>query len=308
MQDMSAAGELYEKAENYYTKGDYAKAADHFARSFNIFRTSGDAALNAAACYALVHDTANAFRYLRYAIDLGKAGFENDPDFSAVARYSTFQDLAWLAQRRKEEIDKQPIKSILKKPQNLPPEIKLPVIILFHDFNSSPQKAWNDFKNFLETCNCLVFIPSGSKILGWDLFDWEENDEEYQRIKDEIEEFLLMQKNADKQKVILMGFGKGGFLANSFGMLLSEKCQGIINWYGTFPTNLSASIIKNKNIRFWSFIAANDNTALNEKIITQTERLAGYGIQATYKTLPGGHYLPQNMTELLTEAMKWLLP
>lgn len=301
MSDMQAAGEAYDEGEKYYTKGDYKKAAESFARSFEIFKTSVDAAFNAAVCFALINDTAQAFKYLRYAIDLGKHDFENDPDLINLKKYSTFNDLVYLARQRYESIQNQKPIPLIKRPATL--EENTLVFIIFHDFNSSPKKTWEIFKEVLEN-KTLAFLPSGSKILGYDLFDWSQDEEEYERIAEEIDEFLLMQKITSKHKVILMGIGKGGFLANSFAILFPEKFHMVINWFGSFPNNLRLPGRDNhEQLTFISILGEKDSPEYNEKIENVLERIRINGLKTKVYKIPTGRYLPENKNELLRKIL-----
>jgi predicted esterase len=305
--EIDEAAEYYRLGQDQYSAGKFSEAAENFAKCFNMIGSNRKAAYNAACCYAQANNKAKAIEYAYKALQQGIFGFAEDKDFANIKDSPEFRELVGMATLMKEETLKQSIKPIVIFPPGYDKSKKYPMIVALHGFGSGPIEFSSYYKEAAEKNNCVLFLCRGTKILGKESFAWNLDQEEYERVFDEIS-MAIIQYNIDKEKVILSGYSQGGgFMAYAFGMVYSQIFCGIIPVAGSMPTNLSVSKMKNKDLKIYAVVGLRDN----QNTVAQNEKakkiFTDNNVDFKLNKLDIGHAYPANSTELLTEAFKWFI-
>ncbi len=302
---MRESGDEFLLGEEHYKNRRFEKAGDHFAKSFEILKNNKEAAYNAACAYSLAKMNAKALEYCEKALKNGQYDFSS-PDLYNISGEDQFQTLLLKAEILEDEIKNQSIAPIFRLPKNYDENKSYPLIIAFHGFNSNAAAFSAYYEKVAQDNNCILMLCTGSKIIKANAFAWTFEQEEYERIFDEIEMAKLRYK-ITPGKIILTGIAQGGFMTYALGMIKSEEFCGLLPVGGLMPQNISMSLVKNKKVKVYSIIGLKDN----EKVITQNEeaetafkqngnpfKLDKYNIANEF---------PVNRDAVLDQAIKWLL-
>lgn len=303
---MNVAGEHFRKGDEYFKQRKFDKAADEFALSFETLKTNKDAAYNAASAYSLAKNTKKAIEYLTKAINTGRYDFENDPDFSNIKGTTEYQELLIKAADLKQKMLNQSIEPLIILPKNFDKTKTYPLLIAFHGFNTNPQEFASVYENIASKNNMILMLCRGTKIIAFNSFTWNFEQEEYERILEEIE-MTQLKYPINPSKIILTGYSQGANMAYSLGMVFSQMFCGIIPVAGTMPKNVSINRMKNKNIKIFSITGLRDNPNILEQNRDAEKNFSQNNIAFKLKEFDIGHAYPANKDEVISEALKWML-
>ena len=303
---MHESGEYFKEGEEYYKKRKFEKAGDAFAKSFDILGTNGEAAYNAACAYSLANVKDKAIEYSEKALKAGIYDFEDEPDFFNIKGTNEFQDIVFRSKIMKEEVMNQSMEPIFIMPDGYTKSKKYPLIVAFHGFNSSPDNFSVIYKDVANELGCILMLSRGTKVIKKGSFAWTYEEEEYNRVLDEIEMAKLMH-SVDPSKVILTGFAQGGFMAYALGLVKSQDFRGILPVAGLIPKNVSVSKMRNKDMKVFAIVGEKDSP----KILSQNREgqkvFKQNNVPFKLKTFDIGHEYPPNRKEVLKEGLKWIL-
>lgn len=303
---MHDAGEFFKEGEELYKNRKFEKAGDAFAKSFDILGNNGEAAFNAACAYSLAEVKDKAIQYCEKALRAGVYDFEGEPDFFNIKGTNEFQDIVFRAKIMKEEMMSQPIDPVFIMPDGYSKAKKYPLIVAFHGFNSSPDNFSIIYRDVAKDLGCILMLCRGTKVLKQGSFAWTYEEDEYNRVLDEIEMAKLMY-SVDPSKVILTGFAQGGFMAYALGMVKSQDFRGVIPVAGLLPTNVSVGNMQNKNMKIYAIIGEKDSPKILKQNTEAKEKFLENHVPMKLKQFDIGHEYPPNRKEVLTEAFKWIL-
>lgn len=305
MKDMQKAGEFFTKAEELYEKGSYKEAGIHYSKSFNVLKTNEAAAYMAAVSYDNAGKKDKTFSWLRKAINSGKHDIK-EKDFKNFSGEPEYSELANIAKLMKKQLDSQAIESKIIIPESVDKKEKQPLLIVFHGFNSNPDEVYPYYKKTAEALGLVVMLPRGDEVIDQNKFAWTNEEEEYNRILEELDEIIL-KHNIDEDKVILSGFSQGAFLTYALGMVFSEKFKGIIPVAGTVPTNISTDKIENKNLKIVSIVGKRDSENLVKQNKEAAEKFSVSGIKFRLQEFDINHEYPENYNEVILQSAEWII-
>ncbi|NUM51779.1 MAG: dienelactone hydrolase family protein [Flavobacteriales bacterium] len=303
---MNIAGEHFRKGDEFFKQRKFDKAGDEYALSFETLKTNKDAAYNAASAYSLAKNTPKAIEYLTKAVKTGRYDFENDPDFSNIKGTKEYQELLVLAADLKLKMQNQSIEPLIILPKNFDKTKTYPLLVAFHGFNSNPQEFVSVYENIATKHSMILMLCRGSKIIAFNSFTWSFEQEEYERILEEIE-LVQLKYNINPAKIILTGYSQGANIAYSLGMVFSQLFCGIIPVAGTLPKNVSITRMKNKNIKLYSIVGLRDNPNILEQNREAEKSFTQNNIAFKLKEFDIGHAYPPNKEEVFSEAIQWML-
>ncbi len=303
---MQQAGEYYNKGQEFYKQRKFDKAGEAFAQSFETLKTNKEAAYHAAASYALAKNTEKSLHYLEKAIKTGWYEIENDPDFASVKSNSRFQELLQLAKNLKEKMLTQSIEPLFILPNNYDKTKAYPLLIAFHGFNENPQEFAAHYTHVANKHNMILMLCRGTKIIAFNSFAWTYEQEEYERVLEEIE-IAQLKHNILPGKIILSGYSQGANFAYALGMVFSQQFSGILPVAGTLPSNVTIAKMKNKKLRIYSIIGLRDNPNIVEQNRQAQKKFEEHGFSYKLQEFDIGHGFPPDKNNVLSDAIEWLL-
>ncbi len=303
---MKESGEYYKQGEEFYKVRKFDKAGDAFAKSFEILGTNKEAAYNAACAYSLAGDKANALKYCEKALRTGMFDFEGNPDFFNIKGTDEFQDIVYRAKIMKEAVANQSIDPTFILPEGYSKAKKYPLLVAFHGFNSNPKNFSNIYKKVARENQCILMMCCGSKIIKQGSFAWQFEEDEYNRVIDDID-MAKLRYSVDPTKVILTGFSQGGFMVYALGMVQSQNIAGLIPVGGLMPQNLSMKLVRNKGMKVYSIIGDKDSPKVIKNNEGAKTSFSQNGNPFKLDRYDMGHEYPANKDAVLTRAIQWIL-
>lgn len=305
--EIKEASVFYEKGEELYDQGKYAEAAENFGKAHSIIKSNKKAAYKAACAYAMANDKANSIAYMNKAMQAGYYDFQGKDCFKNISATPEFRQMIEVASMLKKDLEEKYIEPIVHFPPGYSKDKKHPLILVFHGFSDNPKTFIENYKATANDLGAVVMAFRGTKPLGNDLYAWNFEFEEYQRIYDDFQEALL-KYGIDKSKVIVSGFWQGGLMAYAMGITFSGDFCGILPISGTMPQGgLSIEKMENKNIKIFSAVGERDGEEIIEDNKKAKSEFTAHNIAYKLNMYDIHHSFPPNKEAVLKEAFNWFM-
>jgi phospholipase/carboxylesterase len=326
---------LQRKAEEAYRARDYVECARAYAE---LLRRSPNAPLalyNLACCYALLGaaDKAGAFLEAAYAAGLEDASLpDKDPDFEGVRSAPAFQSSLQAVRERVARLDPQkgqriefPARAMERmavlEPEGYDAAKAYPLVIGLHGAGSSPGEFSPFFEPAFRKAGVLFCVPQGQypvavaaeRPIGYVWFEREPGAarlvprpasralaEEYVTT---VLEAVKKTRKVDGDRVYLMGFSQGAFLAYSAGIRGGGAFRGVIPIGGWLtPADFSAGeVAAARASEFLVCHSPQDRGIPMAECEASVEFLRKGGVPVSLFTYEGGHVISPPLVEKITE-------
>ncbi len=329
------AAEIQRKAEEAYRAGDYVECARAYAELLRRRPNAPLALYNLACCYALLGaaDKAGIFLEAAYAAGLEDPALpDQDPDFEGVRTAASFQaslkSVRGMAARREPKEGRRvefPAQAMERmtvlEPEGYDPNKAYPLVIGLHGAGSTAEEFSPFFASAFRKAGVLFCTPQGQypvfvaaeRPIG---YIWFEDDggatqrvprPAFRRLAEEYVraalEAVKKTYKVDEDRVFLMGFSQGAFLAYSVGIKGGAAFRGVIPVGGWLtPADFSAEEVATaRSTQFLVCHSPQDRGIPMAECEASVEFLRKAGVPVSLFTYEGGHVITPSLVKKITD-------
>ncbi|MEW5765299.1 MAG: TPR end-of-group domain-containing protein [Acidobacteriota bacterium] len=329
------AGEIQRQAEEAYRARDYVESARAYAELLRRRPNAPLALYNLSCCYALLGAADKAGLFLEAAFAAGLEDLalpDRDPDFDGVRGAPSFQ--ASLKSARERAAQREPKEGrriefparamermTVLEPEGYDPARAYPLVIGLHGAGSSPEEFAPFFGPAFRKAGVLFCTPQGQypvavaaeRPIGYLWFEAEAGTDRRvprpasRKLAEEyvtaVLEAVKTTHKVDMDRVYLMGFSQGAFLAYSAGIRGGGAFRGVIpigGWLtpGDFsPQEISAA----RASEFLVCHSPQDQGIPMAECETSVEFLRKGGVPVSLFTYEGGHVISPPLVRKITD-------
>ena len=197
---------------------------------------------------------------------------------------------------------------IFLHPAGLPQNQKTALIVFLHGSGSSPEECEPVFAPLVDAWKCSVLYPRGSKKKGVfpngnGAYDWD--------AANDVDAVIAAIKNLegiDPERVFLTGFSSGAIMTYRVAFRAPGMFAGVIPFSGVVPgeylttTNIPTLSAK---VPFYVANGTQDKAVSPDKAKAAESYLKKLGVPVKVNLFEGAHYLPDNVFDVLKEAIDW---
>lgn len=275
---------------------------------------------NVACMHSLLGNKDEAFKYLDKAIDKGLGGgqivqqMEGDSDLDNIRKDPRYaKALARAKEKYSERRDTgrqiQP-KYRVTLPRNHDKNKAAPLIVAFHGLGQNMDAATERWKKAADEVGAILLAPQGTYDQGEGRISWGSNLRQIEdNVMSAIDEVMDDHK-VDADRVVLVGFSQGGWVAYGLALRSPDTFRGIIPVAGRFASDSPGAFEDKaiKKLRVCILVGADDRDALVEGNKDAAERFQKAGAKVKLNVYDDvGHDFPRNAVEEQVRALKFVL-
>ncbi|MEW6758590.1 MAG: tetratricopeptide repeat protein [Acidobacteriota bacterium] len=329
------AGEIQRQAEEAYRARDYAESARAYAELLRRRPNAPLAMYNLACCYALLGaaDKAGIFLEAAYTAGLEDPTLpDQDPDFEGVRGAASFQaslkTVREMAARREPKEGRRvefPAQAMERmtvlEPEGYDADKAYPLVIGLHGAGSAAEEFGPFFASAFRKAGVLFCAPqaqypvaaAAERPIGYVWFETEAGSARRvprpasRRLAEEyvttVLEAVKKTHKVDGDRVYLMGFSQGAFLAYSAGIRGGKAFRGVIPIGGWLtPADFSAEeVAAARSTEFLVCHSPQDLGIPMAECETSVEFLRKAGVPVSLFTYEGGHVISPPLVKKIAD-------
>lgn len=201
-----------------------------------------------------------------------------------------------------------PAGPIFLRPVGISRDRKTALIVFMHGSGSSPEECEPVFAPLVDAWNCSVLYPRGSQKSGVfpngnGAYDWDASKD-----VDAVIEAIKNLEGIDPKRVFLTGFSSGAVMTYRVAFRAPGMFAGVIPFSGFVPGEyLTATnpLALSPKVPFYIFSGDKDNAVTPGNAKKAESYLKKLGTPVKVNIFDGTHYLPENIFDVLKEAIEW---
>ncbi len=258
---------------------------------------------NQACCLSKLGQTDEAFAALTKAFEFNYLDLDHmkmDSDLDPIRKDPRYQAL----------IDSVSYNDVfaVHTPEGLP-EGPAPLIVVLHGRGGNEEKMIETYRGIADKLKAVLVAPRGPLTGGFDRYSWQRNTEDEAAMK-KIAETISAVKgkmSIDGAKVYLVGEKQGGKMATLFALMHPDLVAGAVPLNGYWNKYYYADFLdkaREAGLKICMIQGKDDPGFARSK--DGVKQLTEKGLTAKLVEFEGGKDLPENIAELVIEAIRWM--
>jgi predicted esterase len=197
---------------------------------------------------------------------------------------------------------------VVHTPEGLP-EGPVPLIVFLHGRGGNEEKIIEKYKGVADSLKAILVAPRGPLTGGFDRYSWQRNTEEdvaVKKLKATITA-VKAEKSIDGTKVFIVGDKQGGKIATLFALMNPDLVAGAVPMNGYWNKYYYVDFLekaKAAGLKICMIHGKEDPGFARSK--DGVKQLEEKGVGVKLVEFEGGKDLPENVTDLVIQALNWM--